>query len=66
MVLRCRHRQLGQVFALKKMRLELENLNQLKESFVDIKKLDDPNIIKFKALYISSQLRTAFLVMELY
>lgn len=63
MVLRCLHKQTNEKYAVKKISFELENLRSIKEYFRYVRDIDHPSIIKYKSLYVSLNLRKAYLVM---
>lgn len=49
---------------MKRFRLEEENVLELKKSYINLKELDHPSIIKYRALHIEKDQHCAFLVMD--
>lgn len=47
------------------MMFDDEHVPLLEKSFIDVRKLDHPNIIRYKALYLDLEKHLAYLVMEL-
>ena len=46
------------------MKVEQEHIVTIKRDFITLKELNHPNIIRYKALYVEQEKRTAYLVME--
>lgn len=48
----CLHLRRNKIYACKSMMFDDEHVPLLKKNFMDIRQLDHPNIVKYKALYI--------------
>ena len=63
-VYKCRHKKLDKIFAVKKMRTEIETIPHVKSSYNHTKVLEHENIINYKGLYVARQKGVSYLVME--
>lgn len=46
------------------MMMDEEHIMTIKQNFLNVRKLNHPNIIKFKALYIDMKKHLSYLVMD--
>lgn len=60
----CLHLRRNKVYACKTMMFDDEHVPLMKKSFRDVRELNHPNIIRYKALYLDLQKHLAYLVME--
>lgn len=60
----CLHLKRNKIYACKAMMFDDEHIPLLEKNFIDIRKLDHPNIVKYKALYLDLEKHLAYLVME--
>ena len=63
-VYKCQEKLTGKLYAVKKTKLEDEQVEEAKETFFNIKALQHPQISFYKAFYYDSQQRVSFIVME--
>ena len=63
-VYRCFHRTSKRPYAVKKIKVEEEQVQQLRKDFITLKELNSNYICKYKGLYFDETERVAFLVME--
>lgn len=60
----CLHLKRNKIYACKSMMFDDEHVPVLKKNFMDMRQLDHPNIIKYKALYLDLEKHLAHLIME--
>jgi hypothetical protein len=63
-VRKCYSKESGQLLAAKTFRVDREHIIFLKQNFIDIKKLQHPNIIGYKALFFEMNSEKCHLVMD--
>jgi calcium-dependent protein kinase len=63
-VYKCLHKPTQRPYAVKKIKLEEEQISSFKKDFITLKELNSPYICKYKGLYFEANGRAAYLVME--
>lgn len=61
----CLHIRRNKTYACKTIMFDDEHVPLMEKNFIDVRKLDHPNIIRYKALYLDLEKHLAYLVMEL-
>lgn len=63
-VRKCTHRDTGETFAMKSIRLDREHILFLKRNFTEIKQLHHKNVISYHALFLEMGKEQCHLVMD--
>ena len=64
LVRECLHKKKNKKYAVKTMMMDEEHIVSLKNNFFNVRELNHPNIVRFKALYLDMKKHLSYLVME--